>query len=231
MLTTHNLADTATTTLRQEIIDGTWVVGGKLPSEARLSNRFGVSRLTVREALHRLRDQGLLQSRQGRGYTVQDFRSAGGPALISDLLTLGTKDSQLAAASDLLLVRRQLAQAVLERLAEVRPPLQPISDAVDMFEEAAGRDAPIAELAQLDAQVMASLLEATGSPVFALFMNPLRETVVTAPSLAAALYRRPQDNVTAFRVLLTWLENPEPEGVARFIALLEARDAESLALL
>ena len=67
MLATRNLADSATQILRQEIIDGDWLVGRTLPSEARLSARFGISRLTVREALHRLRDQGLLQSRQGRG--------------------------------------------------------------------------------------------------------------------------------------------------------------------
>ncbi|MFT5587302.1 MAG: GntR family transcriptional repressor for pyruvate dehydrogenase complex [Cognaticolwellia sp.] len=231
MLATRNLADSATQTLRQEIIDGDWTIGRTLPSEARLSARFGISRLTMREALHRLRDQGLLQSRQGRGYTVQDFRSAGGPALISTLLTGADQSQASTAMADLLLVRRQLAQVVLLRLAQLRPPLQPISDAVDLFEDAAGRDASIAELAALDAQVMTSLLKATQSPVFGLFMNPLRETLIGTPTLAAALYRRPQDNVAAFRALLLWLKDPQPEGVDRFIALLQARDEQSLAQL
>lgn len=230
MLVTRNLADSATQILRQEIIDGDWLVGRTLPSEARLSARFGISRLTIREALHRLRDQGLLHSRQGRGYTVQDFRSAGGPALISNLLT-GTDPAQAKAAmADLLLVRRQLARAVLQRLVELRPPVQPISDAVDLFEEAASRDAPIAELAALDAQVMTSLLQATQSPVFGLFMNPLRATLVGTPTLAAALYRRPQDNIAALRALLLWLNDPQQDGVDRFIALLRERDERSLAL-
>ena len=231
MLTTHNLADTATQTLRQEIIDGDWTIGKTLPSEARLSARFGISRLTMREALHRLRDQGLLQSRQGRGYTVQDFRNSGGPSLIADLLTGSDKAQAQAAMADLLLVRRQLARAVLQRLAELRPPVQPISDAVDLFEEAVAQDAPIAELAKLDAEIMASLLNATQSPVFGLFMNPLRETLTGAPTLAAALYRDPKENVAAFRALLLWLKDPQPPGVDRFIALLKARDEKSLAQL
>ncbi len=231
MLTSRNLADSATKILRQEIIDGEWTVGKTLPSEARLGARFGVSRLTIREALHRLRDQGLVQSRQGRGYTVQDFRSAGGPSLIANLLS-GTDQAQAqAATADLLLVRRQLARAVLERLAELRPPLQPISDAVDLFEEAVTDQAPIAELAKLDAEVMASLLAATQSPVFGLFMNPLRETLISSPRLASALYRQPQENLLAFRALLQWLKDPQPEGIDRFISLLQARDAQSLALL
>ena len=132
--------------------------------------------------------------------------------------------------ADLLLVRRQLARAVLQRLVELRPPVQPISDAVDLFEEAASRDAPIAELAALDAQVMNSLLQATQSPVFGLFMNPLRATLIGTPTLAAALYRRPQDNVAALRALLLWLNDPQQEGVDRFIALLRERDERSLAL-
>ena len=122
MLATRNLADSATQILRQEIIDGDWVVGRTLPSEARLSARFGISRLTIREALHRLRDQGLLHSRQGRGYTVQDFRSAGGPALISNLL-IGTDPSQAKAAmADLLLVRRQLRQPSRLSSPRIFPP-------------------------------------------------------------------------------------------------------------
>lgn len=231
MLKTHNLADAAAQTLRQEIIDGEWTIGNTLPSEARLSARFGISRLTTREALHRLRDQGLLQSRQGRGYTVQDFRSAGGPSLVANLLTGKDKAQGKAAMADLLLVRRQLARVVLQRLTELRTPIRPISDAIDLFQEAVDEDASIEELARLDAEVMASLLLATQSPVFGLFMNPLRETLMGAPKLAAALYRTPQDNVAAFRALLLWLKNPQPEGVDRFIALLQARDEQSLALL
>src|SRR5688500_3774647 len=42
----------------------------RLPSEIDLSRRFGVSRPVVREALARLRDDGLIVSRQGSGSYV-----------------------------------------------------------------------------------------------------------------------------------------------------------------
>ena len=61
-------------------------------------------------------------------------------------------------------------------------------------------------------------------------MNPLRATLIGTPTLAAALYRRPQDNVAALRALLLWLNDPQQEGVDRFIALLRERDERSLAL-
>ena len=55
-------------TLRQRVLrEGP---GHVLPSESELSAEFGVSRVTVRRALERLRDDGLLDSRQGFGWFV-----------------------------------------------------------------------------------------------------------------------------------------------------------------
>lgn len=57
-------------TLRREIEAGSPTVGARLPSEEALCRRFGVSRHTVRDALRRLREEGLIASRQGAGSTV-----------------------------------------------------------------------------------------------------------------------------------------------------------------
>ncbi|WP_350295789.1 GntR family transcriptional regulator [Limnohabitans sp. Rim8] len=56
--------------LRDEILRGKYPVGGQLPTEGELSERFSVSRHTVREALRNLRSDGLVSSRQGAGTTV-----------------------------------------------------------------------------------------------------------------------------------------------------------------
>lgn len=57
-------------TLREHIINGDYPVGSQLPTEEELRARFSVSRFTVREALRRLRDDGLVASRQGAGTVV-----------------------------------------------------------------------------------------------------------------------------------------------------------------
>lgn len=57
-------------TLRTEIALGTFPVGSWLPTEAELCARFGVSRHTVREALRRLGEIGLVVRRQGAGTRV-----------------------------------------------------------------------------------------------------------------------------------------------------------------
>ncbi|RQS71214.1 GntR family transcriptional regulator [Burkholderia sp. Bp8963] len=54
-------------TLRGEIEQGIYEPTGKLPSEAQLSERFAVSRVTVRLALARLTDAHIVERKQGKG--------------------------------------------------------------------------------------------------------------------------------------------------------------------
>jgi GntR family transcriptional regulator len=63
--------------------------GQVLPSESELSSEFGVSRVTIRRALEILRDEGLVDARQGFGWYV-----AGEP-LRQHLGELGTIEGQL----------------------------------------------------------------------------------------------------------------------------------------
>ena len=56
--------------LKSEIGRGLHPVGSSLPTEAELCVRFGVSRHTVREALRRLVELGLVERRQGAGSRV-----------------------------------------------------------------------------------------------------------------------------------------------------------------
>jgi GntR family transcriptional regulator len=56
--------------LRERIVNGHYPIGGNLPTEVELCAEFGVSRYTVREALRRLVEQGMLARRQGSGSEV-----------------------------------------------------------------------------------------------------------------------------------------------------------------
>lgn len=56
--------------LRQRLEEGRYPVEGSLPTEQELCEEFEASRYTVREALRRLVDQGMVQRRQGAGSVV-----------------------------------------------------------------------------------------------------------------------------------------------------------------
>ncbi len=59
-------------TLQTEIASGALPPGGQLPTEARLSQRFGVNRHTARRALEELSRSGLVRIEQGRGSFVAE---------------------------------------------------------------------------------------------------------------------------------------------------------------
>ncbi|QDV38221.1 substrate-binding domain-containing protein [Tautonia plasticadhaerens] len=63
--------------LLAEIASGKYSPSGRLPSEAQLVARFGVSRPTVARALHDLQEQGLIERRVGSGSYLSRRPTAG----------------------------------------------------------------------------------------------------------------------------------------------------------
>jgi len=56
--------------LRRRIRDGHWAVGAKMATLEELEREFGVARVTVRQAIDLLQNEGLVKSQQGRGTFV-----------------------------------------------------------------------------------------------------------------------------------------------------------------
>lgn len=75
-------ADTIFEQLAAAILRGEFEVGAPLPAERLLGEEFGVSRIVVRQAVHRLADVGLVAVRQGGATTVRDPAEAGDIRLI-----------------------------------------------------------------------------------------------------------------------------------------------------
>ena len=84
----RNIADD----LRRRVEAGEFAAGRLLPSESELSAAYAASRITIRKALELLRDEGLVDARQGFGWfaAVDPLRQALG--------RLGTIEAQLTAS-------------------------------------------------------------------------------------------------------------------------------------
>lgn len=67
----QNLTDRVAEALRNDIFGGSYEVGEGLQSEAEMAKNFGVSRTVMREAVSRLKADGLLVSKQGAGIFVR----------------------------------------------------------------------------------------------------------------------------------------------------------------
>jgi GntR family transcriptional regulator, transcriptional repressor for pyruvate dehydrogenase complex len=68
----HNLTDRITLMLRDDIVSGKYQPGRQLPAGKDLSDSFGVSITVIREALSRLKSDGLVASHQGKGVFVEN---------------------------------------------------------------------------------------------------------------------------------------------------------------
>ena len=74
------------------IDDGTLKPGEKLPSENELCERFGLSRQTVRHAISKLAEDGLLESRRGSGTYLVDQRAEEGDKNVIAVVTTYVDD-------------------------------------------------------------------------------------------------------------------------------------------
>lgn len=78
--------------LRHRIVRGDWKEGDRLPSHELLTREFAVARVTVRQAITLLEEDGLVLSRQGRGTFVTARPGAERPlqvqSTLRDLVTM-----------------------------------------------------------------------------------------------------------------------------------------------
>ena len=73
------------THLREGIASGRWRPGERLPSEAELTETFGVSRMTVNRALRELHQEGMVERVQGVGSFVAELHRIASTLTVRDV--------------------------------------------------------------------------------------------------------------------------------------------------
>ena len=139
-----NLTDRVTEMLLEEITSGDYQVGEVLPPEQIIATRMGVSRTVLREAVSRLKGDGIVQSKQGRGLTV--MQTARPSVLRMQAADIGDADQVLRIVE----LRRgfeiEAAQLAAQRrseedLAAMRRARRKMADAIATGDVAVGVDA------------------------------------------------------------------------------------------
>ena len=72
----QSTADLVCDSIKNNIVSGQWAVNQKIPSEAELSQLYGVNRSTVRTALQKLSVLGFIDTRVGEGSFVKKLNFA-----------------------------------------------------------------------------------------------------------------------------------------------------------
>lgn len=158
------LTDRVTQILLRKIEGGEFAPGTQLPTEQVMVQGFGVSRTVIREAVSRLKSEGLVEMRRGSGAFVRERRAP--PAF---RLELDARDS-LAAVLRVIELRRCLeadsAALAAERrseaqLANIKHRLKAIQKAEQAGEEAVDEDLAF----------HAAIALATGNPHYTALLN------------------------------------------------------------
>jgi GntR family transcriptional regulator, transcriptional repressor for pyruvate dehydrogenase complex len=171
------MSDNVAQQLQKLIEKGSFAETGKLPTEAVLAQEFGVSRTVIREAVSRLKNEGMVEPRQGSGVFIVeragirplriDYAQAAEPGAVVQILAL-RRAIEAEVASEAALRRTD------EQLAAIDAALARIDEAVR-----AGKDG-VAE----DVAFHREIANATGNPYFLktlTFLNQYLEagTIVT----------------------------------------------------
>ena len=181
-ITRKNAAEVIFDDIRSAITSGRLVVGTRLPSEAQLADRFGVSRPIVREALRSLQTLGLTQTRTGSGTYVLNVSPAGE-------LNYGSYS-----ARDLIEARPFIevpaaGWAALRRSAGQLAHLLKLCDKMD-------RQTDPHKWELLDSEFHCAIAEASGNTVFTKIVADAREALVQQSELVNLMSgRREASNI------------------------------------
>lgn len=118
--------------------------GDKLPSERMLSEKFGVSRSNVREAIQKLEFYGLLVSKPQSGTFVADIGQVAMNGMMEDILRLEEPDFKSLVETRILLelktVRLAAQRRTEEDLVQMKKALEAYSEKVKNGEDAMQED-------------------------------------------------------------------------------------------
>jgi len=89
-LRTEKFSQEIANQIKESIFDGTYGSGDKLPSESDMAKQFGVSKVTVRQAIRVLENAGIVFTKQGieGGIFVEEADTISVSSYLSDMLKL-----------------------------------------------------------------------------------------------------------------------------------------------
>ena len=122
--------------LLMQIVTERYPAGLRLPPEASLAQTYGCGRSTVREALRHLADLGVIESRQGSGAVVLDYRLEGRSMnLLVPWLMSGQFDQPLEIIAQLLLRTRTYLACEGARMAALHAKPQDLVSARSLIDK------------------------------------------------------------------------------------------------
>ncbi len=203
--------------IKECIIDGTFKGGDQLPTEHKMSEHFGVSRPTIREALKKLAAQNLITSRRGpaggtfiRDYSVDDA---------ADFLTSSTMlmlSFGSLSFSDVIYVRHFLQYECCllviknwsdEKEVEIQKSLERLKSS-ELSDE---------EFCELDVQFHRSIIDATDNDMLKYMMYGVMEALIPVMNMIIVDVTDRNTMIEYYDQLIKTLSNQKPDKTLKIL--------------
>ncbi|CAM5243513.1 FadR family transcriptional regulator [Streptomyces tanashiensis] len=195
------VTDLAIEKIKEMIVSGALRPGARLPNEADLAGRLGLSRSSLREAVRALAAMRILVPRQGDGTYVSGLE----PHLLLESLAFAADVSQGHTAAQLLEVRRLLEPQVTA-LAAGRLTGEQLKELRGILDRSAEEDIDIETFVALDIEFHRVIADSVGNPVLSTLLGILsthtqRLRIVRGTRHAPARAQAHRDHETIWRAL------------------------------
>jgi DNA-binding FadR family transcriptional regulator len=197
------------TQLIRAIEEGQFGPGDQLPSERDLGEAFGVSRVSVREAIRALEAIGLVEVFQGRGCFVSRGPVERYPKTLMQWLQLHRSEvielMKVRGALDALAAAEAAASGSKDQIARMK-------ELADQFAAASQRDPlPFDELVELDVALHLTIAEASGSALLRELLGNLNEQLTESRRVTFALPGRLANSIGDHTEIVGAIAAREPE--------------------
>ncbi len=205
-------ADPVFEALAGAILRGKYAPGTALPPERELGAQFNVSRLIARQALHRLREMGLLSGGQGGQNTVLDPENANDPRIIALQMELAPEKTDERDVTE----RQMLGGALLLELAQLRMTADEVAELDDRVAER--EKDPTGDLDAFEAAFWTFIARCTRNKVLLREARWWFSMLQHQPERRKRFYDRPELRLAVYRAIVDNLKTGEGNAAQRFLA-------------
>lgn len=200
--------------LLEALLSGQYAPGEKLPRQRELAAALDVTLGSLREALKRLEQMGLVEVRHGDATRVRDWRQSGGLDVLAHLLFRGgTVDAGV--LEDILEARALMLRELAGLAAERRTEQQAAQLTALAAEFAAHPDDAVAA-AHVDFAFFTAVTSAAGNLVFVLILNAIRDLYLGHVALVPVT-AKPAELAPLYTQLAARIDTQQPND-ARAVA-------------
>lgn len=218
---TTNTQDHVFEQLLEELVSGRYQAGSRLPAERELAAQLGASRSTLREALRRLAEWRLIESRRGSGIVVLPQSVWTIDVLPAYMRLVSQQDltQMVQLVTDLLYVRRafyvDFIRVVASRPQTQQTDLTPVREQV---QHAWSLREDMAQFVTQDFEVLRALAEHVGFLPALWMLNSFAQVYHQIAALITQVNTVPEDYLETYDGVLNAMAEANADEAARIMA-------------